>query len=328
MTLSLSRSAAISVAMNKLAPSLPPLALIAGPTASGKSALALALAERTGGVVINADSAQVYRDLDIVSARPSPEDEGRAPHRLYGYRDGAEACSAADWAEDAKREVAAAHERGQLPILAGGTGLYVRTLLDGIAPVPDIEPQVRAEVRSLPTADAYSALQAEDAEAAARLRPSDTTRIARALEVVRSTGRPLAGWQEDRTGGISDAVDLRPLILLGPRAWLYGRCDARFESMMSEQGLAEVEALLARNLCPALPVMRAIGVREIAAFLRGEATRDDALAAGRHATRNYAKRQYTWFRHQPPADWPRWTEALDCDAIEDALALVQRGRNR
>ncbi|HEY0325456.1 MAG TPA: tRNA (adenosine(37)-N6)-dimethylallyltransferase MiaA [Allosphingosinicella sp.] len=312
--------------MNKPAPSLPPLALIAGPTASGKSALALALAERAGGVVINADSAQVYRDLAIVSARPSAEDEARAPHRLYGYRDGAEGCSAADWAEDAKREIAAAHERGQLPILAGGTGLYIRTLLDGIAPVPDIDPQVRADVRAVPTANAYAALQAEDAEAAARLRPSDTTRIARALEVVRSTGRPLASWQEERAGGIADKVDLRPLLLLGPRDWLYARCDARFETMMSEAGLAEVEALLARDLSPSLPVMRAIGVREIAAHLRGETTCERALAAGRQATRNYAKRQYTWFRHQPPADWPRFTEALDCGTMDDALALLQRGR--
>ncbi|MFN3725805.1 MAG: tRNA (adenosine(37)-N6)-dimethylallyltransferase MiaA [Allosphingosinicella sp.] len=308
--------------MNKSDPSLPPLALIAGPTASGKSALALALAERTGGVVINADSAQVYRDLRIVSARPSKEDEARAPHRLYGYRDGADACSAADWAEDARREIAATHADGHLPILAGGTGLYIRTLLEGIAPVPDIDPEVRAAVRALPTADAHAALQHEDSDAAARLRPSDTTRIARALEVVRSTGRPLAAWQKERTGGIGDAVDLRPLILLGPRDWLYARCDARFETMMSEKGLAEVEALLRRTLSPAFPVMRAIGVREVAAYLRGEATREEALAAGRQATRNYAKRQYTWFRHQPPADWPRFTDALDCGVMADALALL------
>lgn len=327
MSLSLSRSAAISVAMNKPDPSLPPLALIAGPTASGKSALALSLAERTGGVVINADSAQVYRDLNIVSARPSAEDEARAPHRLYGYRDGADACSAADWATDAKREIAAAHAQGRLPILAGGTGLYIRTLLDGIAPVPDIDPDVRAAVRAMATADAYSALEREDPAAAARLRPSDSTRIARALEVVRSTGRPLAAWQEERVGGIGGSVDLRPLILLGPRDWLYARCNARFETMMDERGLAEVAALLARDLSPTLPVMRAIGVREIAAYLRGEATPEQALSAGRQATRNYAKRQYTWFRHQPPGDWPRCTEALDCGALDDALALLQRGRD-
>ncbi len=312
--------------MNKSDPSLPPLALIAGPTASGKSALAVALAERTGGVVINADSAQVYRDLRVVSARPSPEDERRATHRLYGYRVGADACSAADWAADARSEIAAAHSEGRLPILAGGTGLYIRTLLDGIAPVPDIDPEVRAGVRAMPTEQAYAALEGEDPDAAARLRPSDTTRIARALEVVRSSGRPLGGWQQERVGGIGGLIDLRPLILLGPRDWLYARCDARFEMMLGAEGLAEIEALLARDLSPALPVMRAIGVREIAAYLRGETSRDEVLAAGRQATRNYAKRQYTWFRHQPPADWPRFTDALDCGAMADALALLQRGR--
>jgi tRNA dimethylallyltransferase len=277
-------------------------------------------------VVINADSAQVYRDLRIVSARPSPAEEARAPHRLYGYRDGAFACSAAEWAADAKAAIDAVHASGKLPILAGGTGLYLRTLLEGIAPVPEIEPAVRAEVRALATAPAFAALQREDPDAAARLRPSDTTRIARALEVVRSTGRPLADWQEERAGGIGDQVDLRPLILLGPRDWLYARCDARFEAMMADEGLAEVAALLTRGLSPALPVMRAIGVREIAAFLRREATREEALAAGRQATRNYAKRQYTWFRHQPPAEWPRFTDALDCGTLADALALLQRGR--
>lgn len=326
MSLSLSRSAAISVAMNKPDPSLPPLALIAGPTASGKSALAIALAERTGGIVINADSAQVYRDLRIVSARPSQADEARAPHRLYGYRDGADACSAADWAEDARREITAAHAQERLPIVVGGTGLYLRTLLDGIAPVPDIDPDVRAEVRAMATAAAHAALEREDAESAARLRPGDTTRIARALEVVRSTGRTLAAWQEQRVGGIAGMVDLRPLVLLGPRDWLYERCDARFEMMIGEDGVAEVEALLRRDLSPALPVMRAIGVREIAAYLRGEVTLDQSLAAGRQATRNYAKRQYTWFRHQPPADWPRFTGALDCDAMDDALAHLHSGR--
>lgn len=268
-------------------------------------------------MVINADSAQVYRELRIVSARPTAEDEARAPHRLYGYRNGVQACSAADWAEDAKREISAAHDEGKLPILVGGTGLYIRTLLEGIAPVPDIDPEVRARARALPTAEAFAALLSEDPEAAARLRPSDTTRIARALEVVRSTGRTLAAWQEEWTGGITDTIDLRPLVLLGPRDWLYARCDARFETMMSEEGLAEVEALLALDLSPALPVMRAIGVREIATYLRGEATREETLAAGRQATRNYAKRQYTWFHHQPPAEWPRWT-----DKVEDLLPIL------
>ncbi|HEX6374818.1 MAG TPA: tRNA (adenosine(37)-N6)-dimethylallyltransferase MiaA [Allosphingosinicella sp.] len=300
--------------------SRPRLALIAGPTASGKSALALALAERAGGVVINADSAQVYADLRILSARPSPADERSAPHRLYGYRDAALPCSAADWATDAKRAIGEAQAAGRLPILAGGTGLYIRTLLDGIAPVPEIDPAIRAAVRSFTVAHNYAALEQEDPAAAARLRPSDAARVARALEVVRSTGRPLAQWQEDRTGGIAGDVDLVPLVLLPPRDWLYERCDQRFDEMMSDQGLDEVSSLLERELNPLLPAMRAIGMREIAAFLRGELSREEALAAGRTATRQYAKRQYTWFSRQPPADWPRFAEPLDCRGMANALA--------
>ena len=302
---------------------MPPLALIAGPTASGKSALALALAERANGTIVNADSAQVYCDLRIVSARPTPEEEARAPHRLYGTSDGALPCSAADWAADAKEAVAEAHAAGRLPILVGGTGLYIRTLLDGIAPVPAIDPAIRAEVRALPVAQAHRMLKLEDAEAAGRLRPSDTTRVARALEVIRSTGKPLAEWQHERRGGIGGSVALRPLILLPPRDWLYERCDRRFTEMMSDEGLAEVEALLARRLDASLPVMRAIGVPQIAAYLRVELSRDEALAAGRTATRQYAKRQYTWFSRQPPAEWPRFEAPLDCSGLTNALARLQ-----
>ena len=287
------------------------MALIAGPTASGKSALAAALAERCGGVIVNADSAQVYRDLRILSARPSEAEEARQPHRLYGYRDGTDPCSAADWAEDARTAIDEAHQAKRLPILVGGTGLYLRTLLDGIAPVPAIDPATRQHVRALDRTDAFAALQREDPEAAARLRPSDSARIARALEVVRSTGQPLSAWHQERVGGIATRIALRPLILLPPRDWLHARCDQRFAEMMSPAGLSEVEALLARGLPPLLPVMRAIGVPEIAAFLRGDCSREAALAAGQLATRRYAKRQYTWFRHQPPQDWPRFTGPLD-----------------
>jgi tRNA dimethylallyltransferase len=306
--------------MNKDPPFPPPVALIAGPTASGKSALALALAERRGGTIVNADSAQVYNDLQVVTARPPEEEEARVPHRLYGTRDAAEPCSAADWAAEARREIAAAHAERRLPILAGGTGLYIRILLDGIAPVPEIDPAIRAEVRALAVDEAYAALAVKDPDAAARLRPSDTTRVARALEVVRSTGRPIAEWQKERRGGIGASVTLVPLILLPPRDWLQARCDVRFENMMSEEGLEEVRSLLARNLDPVLPAMRAIGVREIAAYLRGETTRERAMELGRIATRQYAKRQYTWFSRQPPPDWPRFTAPLDCAGIEHALA--------
>jgi tRNA dimethylallyltransferase len=309
--------------MNMASPSLPPLALIAGPTASGKSAIALALAEKANGTIINADSAQVYGDLRIVTARPGVEEELRVPHRLYGYRNGASPCSAAEWAADARREIEACRLQGRLPILVGGTGLYIRTLLEGIAPVPPIDPAVRAGVRALPVALAFEALAREDPEAAARLHPSDATRIARSLEVVRSTGRPLAKWQEERRDGIGASVAVRPLILLPPRDWLYGRCDARFQEMMSDEGLAEVRALLARALDPSLPVMRAIGVREIAAFLEDALTRAETVAAGGTATRQYAKRQYTWFSRQPPPDWPRFTLPLDDGGAGDALALLR-----
>ena len=300
--------------------SLPPLALIAGPTASGKSALALALAKRRRGVIINADSIQVYRDLSIVSARPGAEEEKSAPHRLYGYRDGAGACSAADWAADARAEIEAAHGAGLLPILTGGTGLYLRTLLDGIAPVPEIDPAIRSTVRALPVEGAYAALEREDPAAAERLRPGDTTRIGRALEVVRSTGRSLTQWQEDRHGGIGDRVHMVPLVLLPPREWLQQRCDERFDKIASEEGFAEVRSLLARRLDTALPVMRAIGVPEISAWLRGEIGREQLLVLGRTATRQYAKRQYTWFRRQPPAGWQRFAEPLDGRGLEYALA--------
>jgi len=269
--------------------------------------------------VINADSAQVYRDLRIVSARPTPDEEARAPHRLYGTRDGADSCSAADWAGDAKAAIGEAHDAGRLPILVGGTGLYLRTLLDGIAPVPEIDADIRAAVRVLPVADAHAALTREDSKAAARLRPTDTTRVARALEVVRATGRPLAAWQAERVGGIGSEVALRPLILLPSRDWLHARCDARFAQIFSDDGISEVRALLAHRLPVAAPVMRAIGVREIAAFLTGEMTRAEALAAGQAATRQYTKRQYTWFRHQPPPDWPRFESAPDTPAVRAEL---------
>jgi tRNA dimethylallyltransferase len=297
---------------------LPPLVIIAGPTASGKSGLALAVAEKTGGTVINADSAQVYRDLRIVSARPSAADEARAPHRLYGTRDGADPCSAAAWAADARAEIDRVHAAGRLPILVGGTGLYLRTLLQGIAPIPEIDADVRAAVRAASVADNYRALLVEDPAAAAALRPGDSQRVARALEVLRSTGRTLHAWQAWRHGGIEDRVRIAARVLTPPRAWLHARCDARFADILG-QGLPEIEALLARRLDPDLPVMRAIGVRELAGFARGEMSHDEALARGQAVTRAYAKRQYTWFRNQPPPDWVRCETPLDGD---ETLRLV------
>ena len=298
------------------------LALIAGATASGKSALALELAERTGGVIINADSAQIYRDLPILSAAPNEAELARAEHRLYGIADGAHPCSAADWAALARREIGAVQAKGRLPILVGGTGLYIRTLLFGIAPVPAIDPEVRRQVRETSVAENRKKLLELDPEAAARLNPGDTARIARALEVVVSTGRALSEWQKQRKGGIADEVEVRPLILLPPRNWLYARCDERFARMIDQGAVEEVKALFERNLDPDLPVMRGIGVPEISAYLRGEVTLAEAVAAGQQSTRRYAKRQYTWFAHQPPPEWPRFGEALDKTTMPAALELL------
>ena len=269
-------------------------------------------------MVINADSAQVYADLQILSARPTEAEMHGVPHRLFGTWDASVACSAAEWAAAAKAEVAAAHAAGALPILVGGTGLYLRTLLDGIAPVPPIDAGVREAVRAMPVAEAHAALTREDPQRAAALAPGDTTRVARALEVVRSTGRPLAHWQAVRSGGIAENIALAPLILVADRAWLGSRCDRRFEMMIEAGAAAEVEALLARGLNPDLPAMRAIGVREIGDWLAGNISREEATAAGQLATRQYSKRQATWFRNQLPVDWLRYPaeDLLDQSSVE------------
>lgn len=287
---------------------LPTVALIAGPTASGKSALALALAEKHHGTVINADSMQVYADLRILTARPTQEEETRAPHRLFGHVDGADSYSAARWAIEARAAIAEAHQAGRLPILVGGTGMYLRTLIDGIAPVPEIDPAIRSAVRALDVSEAYAQLTDLDPEGAARLGAADTSRVARALEVVRSTGTPLAHWHRQRVGGIAEEVRLVPLILLPDRDWLGQRIDRRFAEML-EQGRSEAAALLGRTDIPAdAPVLRAIGVPELRGLFAGETDVVQAAAAGALATRQYAKRQYTWFRRQTPAEWERTVE--------------------
>ena len=301
---------------------MPPVALIAGPTASGKSELALRLAEATGGVIVNADSAQLYRDLPILSAAPTEADRARAEHRLYGVLDGARPCSAADWAELAKVEIARLHDEQRLPILVGGTGLYLRTLLDGIAPVPPIDPEIRAKVRGNGAAENLAELMPLDPLAATTLNPGDTTRIARALEVVKSTGKTLGEWHQRHEGGIARDITLKPIMLLPPRPWLYERCDRRFAAMVRQGAIAEVERLLSRKLDPKLPVMWAIGVGELGDYLRGMLTLEQAIAAGSQATRRYAKRQYTWFAHQPPPDWPRFYEPLEGESVDRALALL------
>ena len=288
----------------------PRVALIAGPTASGKSALALMLAEAQGGTVINADSAQIYRDLRIVTARPSIDEEARAPHCLFGHVDAADTgYSAARWASEAREAINTAVAAGSLPILVGGTGLYLRTLIDGIAPIPDIDTAIRAEVRAMAVSDGYAALSAADPAHAAKLNPTDTTRVARALEVIRSTGRSIADWRAERTGGIGKRIDLRAVVLLPPRDWLVERIDRRFAGMVNEGARAEVAALIARADVPLdAPIRRAIGLPELSAAALGTITLADAIERASLATRQYAKRQYTWFRNQSSPDWTRTDE--------------------
>ncbi len=301
----------------------PKLALIAGPTASGKTALALHLAKSRNVVIINADSAQVYADLPVLSAQPTPAEQASVPHRLFGYLDGRSICSAARWAADAKIAIANAHDNGSLPVLVGGTGLYLRTLLDGIAPIPEVDPDLRANIRALQVADAYAALRIKDPLVAAALAPADSSRITRALEVIESTGRSIADWRKDKVGGIAVEIALHPLVLLPPRDWLYARCDARFDAMMSGGAVEEVEAFLSRGLPTNAPIMRAIGVPEISAMLSEKISRDEAIKLGKIATRQYAKRQFTWFRNQSPANWSRWEREINDSNMHNIETILR-----
>jgi tRNA dimethylallyltransferase len=284
--------------------------LIAGPTASGKSALALALAQKNGGVVINADSMQVYRDLRIITARPTPEEEARAPHRLYGHVDAAVNFSAGSWVTDAAKVLAEAREQNALPILVGGSGLYFKALTRGLSAVPPIPPQIREGVRARLERDGIEALHAElgkrDPASAERLKPRDRTRIARALEVVEATGRSLTDWHSDGLPPLLPPGAFSALFLEPEREALYARIDARFDAMLKEGALAEVAALAVRRLDPLLPAMKAHGVPALIRHLEGEITLEEAAAIGRADTRHYAKRQFTWFRHQlPEFEWVR-----------------------
>jgi tRNA dimethylallyltransferase len=280
--------------------------LVPGPTASGKSALALALARQLGGTVINADSMQVYAGLRVLTARPSPEEEAAAPHRLYGEHDPGAAASVAWWRGRALAEMAAA----RLPILCGGTGLYFRALTQGLSEVPPIPPAAREEARAL-LAEAgapalHARLAAEDPETAARLRPSDGQRLARAWEVWRGTGQGLAAWQRAPGTGpaMRDGAPWRFAVLRldPPREALRAAIGARWQAMMEAGAVEEVRGLLARGLDPALPAMRAHGVPELSAMLRGEIDRTEAGRRACLAIGQYTKRQATWFRHQPLAD--------------------------
>lgn len=284
-----------------------PLALLlAGPTASGKSALALALAERFGGTVINADSMQVYRELRILTARPTPEEEARVPHRLYGIRPAAEAASVAWWRGEALAAMAEAVAQGRMPILCGGTGLYFLSLTEGLSAIPPVPEAARAEARALlaelGAPALHARLAAADPETAATLRPGDSQRVARAYEVWRGTGRGLLAWQ--REGGHTGPAPYRfaALLLDPPRALLRQAIAARFDAMLAQGALEEVRHLLELGLDPALPAMRAHGVPELAAYLSGRMTLDEARQRAVLNIGQYTKRQATWFRHHALAD--------------------------
>ncbi|HLI12718.1 MAG TPA: tRNA (adenosine(37)-N6)-dimethylallyltransferase MiaA [Alphaproteobacteria bacterium] len=282
-----------------------PVLIVAGPTASGKSGLAVELAEHFGGVVINADAMQVYRELAILTARPGPEALARAEHRLYGTLPATTACSAGLWLRLALAEISQAHEAGKLPILAGGTGLYLSALTDGLAALPEVPPRIRAEARELHarlgSAGFHAALAARDPLTAARLGTGDRQRLLRAWEVFAATGRPLALWQAEATQGPPPELRFAVILLAPPRAALYAACERRFDHMIAAGALDEVQALMGLALDPALPVMKTIGVPELGRYLAGELSLAAAVAAAKQATRRLAKRQMTWFRHRPPA---------------------------
>ena len=282
--------------------------LIAGPTASGKSALAHGLAQKTGGVVINTDSMQVYRDLRIITARPTPQEEAQVPHRLYGHVDAAVNFSAGSWVGDAATVLAEARAQKNLPIFVGGSGLYFKSLTRGLSAVPPIPLAIRESVRARLERDGIEALHAElgnrDPASAERLKPRDRTRIARALEVVEATGRSLTDWHRDGLPPLLPPGMFSALFLEPDRDALYARIDARFDAMLQAGALAEVAALAARRLDPLLPAIKAHGVPALIRHLKGEITLEEAATIARADTRHYAKRQFTWFRHQlPEFEW-------------------------
>jgi tRNA dimethylallyltransferase len=288
--------------------------LIAGPTASGKSALALELALATGGVVINADSMQVYRDLRIITARPTQGEEARVPHRLYGHVDAAVNFSAGAWVSDAAKVLGEAQAEGRPPIFIGGTGLYFKALTAGLSVVPPIPAEVRDGVRARLEQNGVETLHAEltrrDPRAAERLNLRDRTRIARALEVIEATGRSLLDWHHEGQPPLLPKDSFRAVFLAPERDELYARIDARFDAMLGAGALQEVESLAARQLDPLLPAMKAHGVPALIRHLRGELSLDEAATIGRADTRHYAKRQFTWFRHQlPEFEWVKPEEA-------------------
>ena len=297
-----------------------PAILIAGPTASGKSALAIEIARALGGVVVNADSMQVYKDLHVITARPTPAEQGDVPHLMFGGVDAAVNYSVGRWLTDARATLADLAAARRPAVLVGGTGMYFKTLTQGISDIPavpdEVRERVRADAEGVPPAELHAQLTARDPLTAARLRPTDPQRIVRALEVLEATGQPLAAFQGQREAPILPQGSWRGVFLAPDRQELYRRIDARFERMMESGAVEEVAALAARDLDPALPAMRAHGVPGLIAWLRGEATREEAVARGKADTRHYSKRQFTFARHQLAGF--RWA-----DSAPAAQAILQ-----
>jgi len=302
--------------------------LIAGPTASGKSALALTLAEQANGVVINTDSMQVYRDLRIITARPTPDEEARVPHRLYGHRDAAINCSVGTWLDDAAAALAEARHQGRLPIFVGGTGLYFKALLRGLSNVPPVPADIREAVRARIEQHGIEAVHAElarrDKVMGERLKPRDRARIARALEVIEATGRSLDHWHTHGLPPLLSAANVTAVFLAPERAELYARIDRRFAAMLGAGALEEVAALARRGLDPILPAMKAHGVPALIRHLKGEISLAEAATIGATDTRHYAKRQFTWFRHQL-AEFAWVAPARAAERLGEVISLSPNG---
>ncbi|WP_137043788.1 tRNA (adenosine(37)-N6)-dimethylallyltransferase MiaA [Pseudolabrys sp. FHR47] len=296
--------------------------LIAGPTASGKSALALALADRLGGTIVNADSMQVYAGLRVITARPTAEEEARAQHMLYGHVDAAESYSTGQWLREVTQVLDDIAAAGRVPIVVGGTGLYFKVLTEGIAAVPAIPAEIRESVRERLARDGVSSLYTEltalDPVTAARLMPLDRSRIARALEVVLATGRSISDWHGEGTAPLLPPERAVKIFVTLERTQLVSRIEARFAAMMQAGALDEVRALAARDLDPLLPAMKAHGVPWLIRHLKGEIPLDEAVAGSIMDTRRYAKRQHTWFRGQMK-DWPMVPIERALDVITGAL---------
>lgn len=304
-----------------------PVLIVAGPTASGKSALALDLADAFDGVVINADSMQVYEELRVLSARPDESETARAPHRLYGVLSGREACSAGKWREMAMAEIADCHAKGKLPIITGGTGMYLNALTEGIAPIPDVPARIReamtAELEQMGHEAFFEKLKRDDPETAATLDGTNTQRLIRAAEVFAHTGRGLTSWHQEPVITPPENMKFKKLCYMPPRDILYNRCNRRFDLMIEQGAIDEVRDLIALNLPETAPVMKAVGVRELGAYLAGEIDLATAKEKSQRETRRYAKRQLTWFRHQMTDK-----EIIDAQYSESLAAKMRHDVNQ